>query len=173
MHVYASVPSGRGGGPFPAVIVSQHGGGVDQFIRDMTDKLPRLDSLPSRPIFPPIHRGAAGQPHRTCPAPQGPEITADITAAVDWLRAHPAIQGDHIGITGFCMGGRVAWLGAATNRHIQGMCPLLRRKPLRALGGGDHTPFELASGIQCPCYSTSARSTKIRHWQTGTGWTQS
>ena len=37
MEVYASLPSGPS--PFPAVVVSQHGGGVDQFIRDMADKL--------------------------------------------------------------------------------------------------------------------------------------
>ena len=37
MRVYVSVPSGSG--PFPAVVVSQHGGGVDQFIRDMSDRL--------------------------------------------------------------------------------------------------------------------------------------
>ena len=31
MEVYASVPSGSG--PFPAIVVAQHGGGVDQFIQ--------------------------------------------------------------------------------------------------------------------------------------------
>ena len=39
MDVYASVPSGQGQGPFPAVIVSQHGGGVDKFIQEMADRL--------------------------------------------------------------------------------------------------------------------------------------
>ena len=47
MHAYASVPSG--GGPFPAVIVSQHGGGVDQFIRDMADRLAEAGFAASPP----------------------------------------------------------------------------------------------------------------------------
>jgi Fe-S oxidoreductase len=36
MDVYTSAPSGSG--PFPAVIVSQHGGGVDKFIQTMCDR---------------------------------------------------------------------------------------------------------------------------------------
>ena len=37
MRAYLSLPDGAG--PFPGVVVSQHGGGVDQFIRDMSDRL--------------------------------------------------------------------------------------------------------------------------------------
>ena len=37
MELYISVPSGPG--PFPAVVVSQHGGGVDTFIRGIADRL--------------------------------------------------------------------------------------------------------------------------------------
>ena len=33
MRMYASVPSGSG--PFPAIVVAQHGGGVDQFIQSI------------------------------------------------------------------------------------------------------------------------------------------
>ncbi len=37
MDVYLTMPDAAG--PFPAVVVSQHGGGVDQFIREMADRL--------------------------------------------------------------------------------------------------------------------------------------
>jgi carboxymethylenebutenolidase len=36
MEVYASVPSGSG--PFSAIVVAQHGGGVDKFIQTMCDR---------------------------------------------------------------------------------------------------------------------------------------
>jgi hypothetical protein len=36
MEGYASVPSGSG--PFPAIVVAQHGGGVDKFIQTMCDQ---------------------------------------------------------------------------------------------------------------------------------------
>ena len=37
MDVYLSIPDQPG--PFSAVVVSHHGGGVDQFIRETTDRL--------------------------------------------------------------------------------------------------------------------------------------
>ncbi len=37
MRCYVSAPSGAGS--FPAVIVIQHAGGVDEFVRSMTDRL--------------------------------------------------------------------------------------------------------------------------------------
>ena len=151
MHVYASVPSGRGGGPFPAVIVSQHGGGVDQFIRDMADSLASAGFAAVAPNL--FHRFTEEQLDNRSGRIQhlsDPEIVADINATVDWLRAHPAIQGDHIGITGFCMGGRVAWLGAATNQHIKAAVPYYGGNIFVTWGAGEQTPFELASGIQCP-----------------------
>src|SRR6266511_3656505 len=37
MRCYVSAPDGTG--PFPAVIVIQHAGGVDEFVRGMSDRL--------------------------------------------------------------------------------------------------------------------------------------
>ena len=151
MHVYASIPSGRGGGPFPAVIVSQHGGGVDQFIRDMADNLAAAGFAAVAPNL--FHRFTEEQLDNRTGRIQhlsDPEIVTDITATVDWLRAHPAIQGDNIGITGFCMGGRVAWLGAATNPNIKACVPYYGGNIFVTWGAGEQTPFALASGIKCP-----------------------
>ena len=151
MHAYASVPSGMGGGPFPAVIVSQHGGGVDQFIRDMCDKLSADGFAAIAPNL--FHRFTEDQLDNRTGRIQhlnDNEIIADINATVDWLRAHPAIQGDHIGITGFCMGGRVAWLGAAVNRNIKACAPYYGGNIFVNWGQSDMTPFELTPGMQCP-----------------------
>ena len=149
MHAYASVPSGSG--PFPAVIVSQHGGGVDQFIRDMADKLAQDGFAAIAPNL--FHRFTEDQLDNRTGRIQhldDLQISADISATVDWLRAHPAIDGEHIGITGFCMGGRVAWLGAATNRHIKAAVPYYGGNLFVTWGNAEHTPFEMASGISCP-----------------------
>ncbi len=149
MHVYASVPSG--GGPFPAVIVSQHGGGVDQFIRDMADRLAEAGFAAVAPNL--FHRFTEEQLNNRTGRIQhlsDPEIVADINATVDWLRSHPAILPERIGITGFCMGGRVAWLGAAANRHIKAAVPYYGGNIFVTWGAGEQTPFEMASGIRCP-----------------------
>ena len=149
MHAYASVPNGSG--PFPAVIVSQHGGGVDQFIRDMCDKLAQEGFAAVAPNL--FHRFTEEQLDNRSGRIQhlnDLQISADISATVDWLRAHSAINGERIGITGFCMGGRVAWLGAATNRHIKAAAPYYGGNIFVNWGGGEQTPFDLSAGISCP-----------------------
>ena len=52
-----------------------------------------------------------------------PEIVADVNTTMDFLRGHPGIDGERIGITGFCMGGRVTWLAAASNPHFKAAVP--------------------------------------------------
>jgi carboxymethylenebutenolidase len=37
----------------------------------------------------------------------------DMSAAVDFLLAHPEVRGDAIGVVGFCMGGMLSWIIAA------------------------------------------------------------
>ena len=151
MHAYASVPSNLGSGPFPAVIVSQHGGGVDQFIRDMCDGLAQAGFAAIAPnLFHRFTEEQMGDRTGRIQYLSDPEIVADIDATVGWLRDHPAIQGDRIGITGFCMGGRVAWLGAATNEHIKACVPYYGGNLFVTWGAGEKSPFEMASGISCP-----------------------
>ena len=152
MDLYAAVPSG-GSGPFPAVVVSQHGGGVDQFIQTICD---RLAEAGSAGVAPSLYHRIPAERMNASPRPSpwdvlsDPETIADINATVDWLRAHPGIDGERIGITGFCMGGREAWLGAATNPHIKAAAPYYGGNILVPWGSGAQSPFELASGISCP-----------------------
>ena len=41
------------------------------------------------------------------------EIVADVAKAIDHLEKQPGVRKGRIGITGFCMGGRVSFLAAA------------------------------------------------------------
>ena len=77
------------------------------------------------------------------------EIVADMNATVDWLRGHAAIQGDRIGVTGFCMGGRVAWLAAASNPNFKAVVPYYPGN-LWVARDAPQPPFELAVNINCP-----------------------
>ena len=149
MDLYASVPSGAG--PFPAVVVSQHGGGVDRFIQTICDRLAGEGYAAVAPNL--FHRitdemlanGSTRVQHL-----KDPEIVADINATVDFLRRHPAIDGEHIGVTGFCMGGRVAWLAAASNPHFKAVAPYYGGNLFVKWGNPAKTPFELAGNISCP-----------------------
>jgi carboxymethylenebutenolidase len=149
MRMYASVP--RGSGPFPAIVVAQHGGGVDTFIQSICDRLagegyaavaPELDHRITPEM---LADGSTRAQHRS-----DPEIIADINATVDWLRNHRAIDRERLGVTGFCMGGRVTWLTAATNPHIKAAVPHYGGNIMVPLGKATRSPFELTSGIQCP-----------------------
>jgi dienelactone hydrolase len=38
-----------------------------------------------------------------------------VNATVDFLKSHPGVDGEQLGIVGFCTGGRVAYLMAVAN----------------------------------------------------------
>ena len=149
MQAYTSVPSGAG--PFPAVVVIQAAGGVNEFIRGISDKLAAEGYAAVAPDL--FHRIGADVPTEGTTRAQmlsDPEIIADVNAAVDFLRGHSAIDSDRIGITGFCMGGRVTWLAAATNPHFKAAVPYYGGNLWATRGNAQKTPFELTSGIPCP-----------------------
>ena len=149
MRAYLSLPDG--GGPFPAVVVSQHGGGVDQFIRDMADRLAEAGYAACAPeLYHRITDDMLADGSRPIQHLSDPDIVADINATVDFLRSHASVDGDRIGVTGFCMGGRVTWLAAATNPHFNAAVPYYGGNIMVPWGAADKTPFDLTGGIKCP-----------------------
>jgi dienelactone hydrolase len=79
-----------------------------------------------------------------------PEIVADINATVDFLQSHQAVNEDRIGVTGFCMGGRVTWLAAASNPYFKAAAPYYGGNINVIWGGGENPPFDLSEGIKYP-----------------------
>ena len=79
-----------------------------------------------------------------------PLIIDDINATVDYLVNHSSIDSEHIGVTGFCMGGRVAWLAAATNSIIKAAVPYYGGNIMVPWGDATEPPLALTSGIKCP-----------------------
>ena len=149
MDLYLSLPSGPG--PFPAVVVSQHGSGVDQFIRDMADRLAAEGYVAAAPnLFHRITDDMLTDGSRRIQHLSDPDIVADIDATVEFLRNHAAVNDERIGITGFCMGGRAAWLAACTNPRFNAAVPYYGGNIMLPWGKATQTPFELTPGIQCP-----------------------
>ena len=159
MDMYASVPSSSAGfsAPFPAVVVAQHATGVDGFIQEICDRLAAegyaavAPNLYHRHSEEAIAASANGGPR---PAPAAllsdPDIVADMNAATEWLINHDAIQSDRIGVTGFCMGGRVAWLAAASNSNFKAVVPYYGGNIMTTWGAGQTPPFDMADNINCP-----------------------
>ena len=149
MRQYVSVPGGSG--PFPAVVVIHHREGIEQFNQDTADRLAERGFAAVVPDL--FHRVSAdmlaeGKTPRDLLG--DPEIVADVNATVDFLRNHPAIDGERLGIVGFCMGGRVVWLAAATNPHFRAAVPYYGGNIMAPWGDATQSPFDLSSQISCP-----------------------
>jgi len=149
MRLFVSMPARSG--PFPAVMVMQHQGGVDEFIQRMTRCLAEAGYAAA----------AADLYHR-----DGPDcgddfaarrsrlsdrrIIKDIAATADFLRAQSAVDGERLGVIGFCMGGRLAYLTAATNPACKAAVAFYAGNIFRAWGRDLPSPFERTAEIHCP-----------------------
>ena len=153
MDVYTSVPTtaAYGTGPFPAVVVIHPAGGVAEFTQGIAGKLAEQGYAAVCPDL--FHR--ITDPNLTdgvakAGSLKDPEVIDDVNATVDFMLAHSAIDSQRIGITGFCMGGRITLLAAAVNPHFKAAAPYYGGNLMGIRGGAEKSPFELASGINCP-----------------------
>jgi carboxymethylenebutenolidase len=149
MDMYAAIPEGSG--PHPAVVIAFHVGGLDEFDKVMADRLAEAGYVAVVPDL--FHRF----PREVMEGPRlerlghlrDADIIADMKAAVDFLTANSAIDNSRIGVTGFCMGGRIAWLMAAVNPIFKCTVPFYGVNIMGNWGPGD-TPFSMTDKINCP-----------------------
>ena len=138
-------PSGRG----PGLVLWQEIFGVNAHIRAVARQY-ALDGFTvlAPDIFwrhaPRVELGYEGADReRALALMQGysaPDALADIGAAVQSLRQHAAVSG-RVGSLGYCMGGRLAYLAAATAGVDAAVA---------FYGGGIHTQLDRAAAITCP-----------------------
>ena len=150
MSAYLSAPEGDG--PFPAMVVIHHAPGVDRFVQEIADNLAKENYVAIAPNL--FHRITDEMVEQTGLSKRDqlsdPDIIADVNASVDFLRSHGSVNPERLGITGFCMGGRVVWLAACSNPHFKAAVPFYGGNIMAPWGAGDVPPFELADGINCP-----------------------
>lgn len=150
MRCYLAVPDST---PAPAIVVAQHAGGVDAYIRLMTDRFAEAGFVAIAPAL--YHRQTSSNPQAMDDAMtmmsrlKDDEIVADCNAAIAHLRTMPDVRGDLIGVTGFCMGGRVAYLMATRSTDIKAAVVFWGGNIMRAWGGGV-APFDETAKITAP-----------------------
>ncbi|MEC9290302.1 MAG: dienelactone hydrolase family protein [Chloroflexota bacterium] len=149
MDMYAALPDSSG--PHPAVVIAFHVGGLDDFDRKMADQLAEAGFVAVVPdLFHRFSKAVMDGPRLDrLDHLKDADIIADMNAAVDFLTANSAINGDRIGVTGFCMGGRIAWLMAASNQIFKCTVPFYGGNIMGNWGPGD-TPFSMSNNINCP-----------------------
>jgi len=107
------------GGPRPAVLVIQEAFGLNGHIKDVTRRVAAEGYVALAPDL--YWRGGKGRavPYedlgeaiRLMQTLKDPEIVADVGNGIAYLEKQEDVRADRIGITGFCMGGRVSYLVA-------------------------------------------------------------
>ncbi len=106
--------------PRPAVLVIQEAFGLNAHIEDVVRRVAGEGYVALAPDL--FWRGGRGRTAGYDELPKAlqlmgelkdPEIVSDVRGAIAWLDGQPYVRKDRIGITGFCMGGRVSFLAAA------------------------------------------------------------
>jgi carboxymethylenebutenolidase len=148
MRCYVTTPAAT---PAPVVVVIQHAGGVDQFVQSMTDRVAEAGFVGIAPDL--YHREEAGSgddPMTRMGRLRDRNIVADVNAAIAHAKTLPEARGDRIGITGFCMGGRVAYLMATQNAELKAAVVFYGGNIMTPWGRDVPAPFDESSKIGAP-----------------------
>jgi carboxymethylenebutenolidase len=128
MPMYVARPKATTG-KLPAVIVVQEAFGLNANIKQITD---RIAAEGYQAVAPNFYYRAGGkvvgydQLQEAIGLMVGwtdAQIVTDVKAAVSALEADGGVRADRIGITGFCMGGRVSYLAACEVPSLKAAVP--------------------------------------------------
>jgi carboxymethylenebutenolidase len=152
MPAYVCRPAGAGS--HAAVIVVMEAFGLNAHIKDVTERIAREGYVTIAPDL--FYRfGSPIVPYEDVPRALGyiqkfddAVLMAELGVVIQHLKGRPEVRSDRIGITGFCVGGRIAFLTAC--RH-----PVAIKVAVPFYGGGiaadtPTAPINLADRIQCP-----------------------
>ncbi|MBI1422352.1 MAG: hypothetical protein GC149_02720 [Gammaproteobacteria bacterium] len=148
MAVQTAWPQGTG--RFPALVVIMHAGGVDTFVHGMLQKLVDAGYFVAAPDL--YHRldSRQGSGLDRMKLLRDPQVESDVNATVDFLCGHPLVEKTRLGIMGFCMGGRVAYLMAARNHRFRAAVAFYGGNIMIPWGEEGPTPFDLTADLGCP-----------------------
>ncbi len=157
LPAYLAQPEGKG--PFPAVVVIFEAFGLNENIKDITRRFAEAGYVALAPdlYYTEKERVVAyGQMEKvfalanTLPDDRA---MADMGRALQYLKQQSKVKGNTIGVTGFCMGGRLAFLTACVHAaDIAAAVPFYGG----SIGGKGRfsgqtlAPLDLADKIRCP-----------------------
>jgi carboxymethylenebutenolidase len=147
MPAYLALPESEG--PHPGVVVLMEAFGLVPHVRDVARRLAREGYAAVAPDLYyrlPDNKAAYSELPKAIALMQkvdDAKFTLDMSAALDFLASHPEVDGRRLGVTGFCMGGRLAFLSACRlPERIRAAAPFY--------GGGIGGLLGQADRIRCP-----------------------
>lgn len=146
MKVLIAKPAGSG--PWPAVLIMHHKGGIDEFPRDRAERLAQAGYLAAVPEL--YHRVPGKTVDEQLASLNDSEIIADIAATIDHVTAKESARSDRLAILGHCMGGRLAFLGASVDSRFRAAVAYYSGNMFKPWGISGPTPFERLGTLRCP-----------------------
>lgn len=146
VEIAAYLASPAGEGSYPAIVVLQEIFGVNEHIREVTQRIAHLGYVAIAPAL--FQRYAPGFETGYTPQDieigrkyaweqtQASELLSDIQATINFLKTQPQVKKDGFGCIGFCWGGHVAYL-AATLPDIKATASFYGARITTATPGGD------------------------------------
>jgi carboxymethylenebutenolidase len=116
-------------GKHPAIVVVQEAFGLNAHIKDVAARLAREGYVSLAPDLYYREKNAVvdydnlPEAIRLMMGLSDDKIAKDMGAALSYLQEQPAVRGDRIGVTGFCMGGRITFLTACLNSAVTAAVP--------------------------------------------------
>lgn len=112
----------KGAGPYPTVLVVQEIFGVHEHIKDVCRRFAKLGYLAVAPSLY-YRQGDTTQLKmedvmKVVARVPDEQVMSDLDSTVAWARSTGKTDAKHVGITGFCWGGRIVWLYAAHNKDL-------------------------------------------------------
>ena len=148
MRLYIDIPAG--GGARPAVVVMIHGPGLDRFIQTQVDDLAHHGFVAAAPDL--FHRQPDDRSETMTRVGRlrDHEILTDADATVAYLEGLTEVQVGPLGVLGFCMGGRHAYLLAGARPDRWKAAGVFYGGNIMKAWGEGPAPFDLTDRISCP-----------------------
>ncbi len=155
----AFVAAPQADGRYAAVIVVMEAFGLNSHIKSVTKRLAREGYVAVAPDL--YYR----EPNAVAAYDNLPEairmmtslwdskILSDVDAIISFLQKQANVRGDRIGMTGFCMGGRITFLTACNNRSIKAAVPFYGGGTATVVQPSDRTPIaplDYADKLEAP-----------------------
>lgn len=149
VKIFAGMPTRDkwGDGPHPAFVLCQHAPGLDAFVERVIDRL--ADNGYASFAWDAYHRTGADHPDRRDHVTDD-GLLADMKATLAHMGKNPKVDLRRAGIMGHCMGGRTAYLGAASIDAFKVCGVFWGGSILLPRGHSGASPLDLTKNIKCP-----------------------
>ncbi|HVN28660.1 MAG TPA: dienelactone hydrolase family protein [Candidatus Binataceae bacterium] len=143
------------GGPYPALLVVMEAFGLNNHIKSITDRFAEegfvaiAPNLYFRQDNNVVGYGDLPGAFRLMGSIKDDQVVADMGACIDYLKALKEVKAT-FGTTGFCMGGRIAFLTACRDPRVKATAPFYGGGMVTSRDPSAKPPIAYVEGLKAP-----------------------